>query len=105
MCWHEPEQIRIFLLLPGYDAPLTHIQSTIQYCTHFLHRNVPACTRQKQIESRMNSGVTFYPPQIMYDATSGITYLQERYHRTNYCGNAHVIYFLHASHVKSQKSV
>ena len=31
MCWHEPEQIRIFLLLPGYDAPLTHIQSTVLY--------------------------------------------------------------------------
>ena len=36
MCWHEPEQIRIFLLLPGYDAPLTHIQSTVLYSFHTL---------------------------------------------------------------------
>ena len=31
MCQHDPEHIRIFLLLPDYDAPLTHIQSTVRY--------------------------------------------------------------------------
>ena len=53
MCQHDPEHIRIFLLLPDYDAPLTHIQSTVLISYHAIakaDRNLPS--------------VVLYPPKI-----------------------------------------
>ena len=53
MCQHYPEHIRICLLLPDYDAPLTHIQSTVLISYHAIakaDRNLPS--------------VVLYPPKI-----------------------------------------